>query len=102
MFIEKEHNTCNSAIFVSKYLSEGPIEFALALNQTDQSLLEIIREAYIPCKIIGDSSSGMEMPLLNGKKMLDGKSTVYICKNYTCKKPITNGNDLKLALTSIQ
>jgi len=101
-YINKYPHAHSTAIFVSKYLSEGPIEFALALNQTDQSLLEIIREAYIPCKIIGDSSAGMEMPLLNGKKMLDGKSTVYICKNYTCKKPITNENDLRMALTSIQ
>jgi uncharacterized protein YyaL (SSP411 family) len=42
------------------------------------------------------------MPLMQDKKMLDGKLTAYICKNYTCKEPITNGNDLKIALSSLK
>lgn len=94
-YINKYPHAHSTAIFVSKYLSEGPIEFALALNQTDQSLLEIIREAYIPCKIIGDSSTGMKIPLLNEKKQIDGKSTVYICKNYSCQEPITDELQLR-------
>ena len=81
-YINKYPHAHSTALFVNTYLSTGPIEFALALDKTDQSLLEIIREAYIPCKIIGESSTGMKLPLLEGKALVNGKSAVYICKNY--------------------
>jgi hypothetical protein len=44
----------------------------------------------------------MSLPILKDKKTVDGKSAIYICKNYTCKEPITNGNELKIALTSLK
>ncbi|MBU6453078.1 MAG: thioredoxin domain-containing protein [Cyanobacteria bacterium REEB67] len=38
-------------------------------------------------------------PLAAERTAIDGKPTVYICKNFTCEKPITDLNDLKAALT---
>ena len=94
-YINKYPHAHSTAIFVSRYLSEGPLEIALALDKADDSLLQIVREAYIPCKIIGDSSTGMKLPLLEGKKLVDGKSAVYICKNYSCQEPITDRSNLQ-------
>ena len=94
-YINKYPHAHSTAIFVSRYLSEGPLEIALALDKADDSLLQIVREAYIPCKIIGDSSTGMKLPLLGGKKLVDGKSAVYICKNYSCQEPITDRSNLQ-------
>ena len=34
-------------------------------------------------------------PLLKERDLLAGKSTVYICKNYTCELPVNNTEDLK-------
>ena len=55
-----------------------------------------------PFKIIASSASGLDVPLMHGKEMFDGKPTTYICKNYTCQDPITNKNDLKMALSSLK
>ena len=94
-YINKYPHAHSTAIFVSRYLSEGPLEIALASDEADTSLLQVVREAYLPCKIIGDSSTGMKLPLLEGKKLVDGKSAVYICKNYTCQEPITEVSELR-------
>ena len=37
-------------------------------------------------------------PLTEGRTAVGGKPTVYICKNFTCEQPISDLNDLKVAL----
>jgi uncharacterized protein YyaL (SSP411 family) len=34
------------------------------------------------------------MPLLVGREMVDGKATLYICENNTCKKPMTDAVEI--------
>ena len=38
------------------------------------------------------------VPLLEGKKMVNGKPTVYICENFTCNSPITDMGELEKVL----
>jgi hypothetical protein len=92
----------STALLVNHYLSEGPLEIALASEEIESDFTDILRSYFFPFKIIASSASGLDMPLMQDKKMLDGKPTAYICKNYTCKEPITNGNDLKIALSSLK
>ena len=92
----------STALFVYNYLSNGPKEIVLAADTNTDPLMDIVKQTYIPCKIIASSSTEMSLPILKDKKTVDGKSTIYICKNYTCKEPITNGNDLKAALSSLE
>jgi len=94
-YINKYPHAHSTAIFVNSYLSEGPHEIALSSVKGDNSLLSVIRKKYLPCKIIAESSSKLDIPLLNGKEPIGGKSTVYICKNYVCREPITDELSLK-------
>ena len=93
-YINKYPHAHSTAIFVSRYLSEGPHEIALSSVNGDSSLLKVIRQKYLPCKIIGESSSQLDIPLLKDKSPLGGKSTAYICKNYICREPITDASSL--------
>jgi hypothetical protein len=34
------------------------------------------------------ATSGKEVPLLSGKKTIDGKTTIYVCFNKSCKQPV--------------
>ena len=90
VYINKYPHAHSTAIFVNRYLSEGPHEIALSTVNGDISLLKVIREKYLPCKIIAESSSKLDIPLLKDKGPLGGKSTAYICKNYACQKPTTD------------
>ena len=90
VYINKYPHAHSTAIFVNRYLLEGPHEIALSTVNGDISLLKVIREKYLPCKIIAESSSKLDIPLLKDKGPLGGKSTAYICKNYACQKPTTD------------
>jgi hypothetical protein len=92
----------STALLVYHYLAKGPLEVALASEEIESEFTDILRNSFFPFKIMASSATGLNIPLMQGKKMLDGKPTAYICKNYTCKEPITNGNDLKIALDSIK
>ncbi len=39
------------------------------------------------------------VPLLAGKKMVDGKAAAYVCRDYACQAPVTTGTDLATQLT---
>jgi len=92
----------STALFVYNYLSNGPKEIVLAADTNTDPLMDIVKQTYIPCKIIASSSTQMSLPILKDKKTVDGKSAIYICKNYTCREPIINGNELKIVLSSFE
>lgn len=60
-----------------------------------QALLDVVRERYLPNKVIAlrppDADGALEarIPLLEGKTMLDGRATAYVCRNYACRQPVT-------------
>jgi uncharacterized protein YyaL (SSP411 family) len=39
-------------------------------------------------------------PLLQGKSQIDGKSTAYVCYDFTCSAPVTSWTELKPLLVS--
>lgn len=64
---------------------------------------EVWRE-FLPNKVVilGGGEANVEadfIPLLEGRKMIDGKPTAYVCENYTCRQPVTTAADLRKQLT---
>ena len=88
----------STALFVHDYFLNGPKEIVLAAETTNDPLMNIVKQTYLPCKILASSSTEMDLPILEGKEMVDGQSTIYICKNYTCKEPITDESILRDSL----
>ena len=88
----------STALFVHDYFLNGPKEIVLAAETNNDPLMNIVKQTYLPCKILASSSTEMNLPILEGKKMVDGQSTIYICKNYTCKEPITDESILRDSL----
>ena len=67
-----------------------------------QPLIDAIFRTYLPNRIImqqADGSASLGGPLLEGKTMLGGRPTVYVCQNYTCKAPVTDVAALEKQLT---
>ncbi len=77
-----------------------PKQIIIAGNADDKHTKELLREVhsrFIPNKIIllADGKSGQKtlasyIPFIESVKMIDGKSTVYICENYACKLPTSD------------
>ena len=97
-YINQYPHAHSTALFVQNYLSPGPKEIVLAAETKDEALMDIVKQEYLPCKILACSSTKMALPILEGKKMVNGKPAIYICKNYTCKEPITDESRLRDSL----
>ncbi len=60
----------------------------VALAGRPDPFLPSLRRRYLPRTVVaaGDSDN---IPLLHGKKAIDGKPTAYVCENYVCSQPTT-------------
>jgi uncharacterized protein YyaL (SSP411 family)/aryl-alcohol dehydrogenase-like predicted oxidoreductase len=78
------------------FLTEGPIELALVGRKEDPGFAvmeEAMREVYLPNRIIAIShrvDDGSAHPLLAGKTTIEGRSALYICRNFSCQQPLTD------------
>ncbi|NWJ48277.1 MAG: thioredoxin domain-containing protein [Chloroflexi bacterium] len=65
-----------------------------------KALLRVIYNAYNPNKVVMllppglDSQVVARYPLLEDRKMLDGKATAYVCQNFACLRPVTTPEGL--------
>jgi len=82
-------------------------EIAVAADSDEtRQLLEMIHARFFPNKILAlappDAAAAEKaadrVPLLQDKTMLSGKTTVYVCENFTCKRPVSDAGDLKQLL----
>jgi hypothetical protein len=85
-------------------LAEGPIELAFVGAPNDPGLEALrlaVREVFLPHRVIA-SSDGTGRPsghpLLDGKELVEGKSALYICRNFSCQRPLTDPREVAEAL----
>ncbi|MBH0189579.1 MAG: hypothetical protein HP493_12300 [Nitrospira sp.] len=77
------------------FLTEGPLELAFVGDETQEGLRALRRavaDQYLPNRIIATAAPGTpsSLPLLEGKQPVDGQPALYICRNFSCRQPITN------------
>ena len=82
------------------YLTSPKEIIILASNPKNTiQTLKVVSNLYIPNKILISSGNKPHSKILNpehlkGKKMIEARSTVYVCQNFTCSKPIVNLDEL--------
>ena len=74
-----------------------PKEVVVVGARGDDATRRLIREVYreyIPNRVFvgvdshpGGSNDGGGIPLLEGREMVDGRPTAYVCENYVCRLP---------------
>jgi uncharacterized protein len=72
-----------------------------------QTLLQRVQQLYLPDTVILFHSSGPSrdaierlVPYIRTQNAIDGKPTVYVCKNFSCKAPLTDIDEILAALTT--
>jgi hypothetical protein len=76
-------------------LSLGPVaEVALVWpgGQDAGALLPPVFGRYRPNRIVAgcvDGAAPADLPLLAGKRAIDGRPTAYVCRRYACEAPTT-------------
>jgi uncharacterized protein YyaL (SSP411 family) len=75
------------------------VEVSLLGNPLDPSFRHLLRTAhgpYIPTRMVvgGDPNTLPGIPVLEGRKPIDGAVTAYVCREYTCTPPIQDAEEL--------
>jgi len=105
LFMDRVPQGYLSLLFSVDFLVHPPKEIAIVGrrgSEDAQKLLRTIHEHYIPNRVIAfidpaqdDAQSLMEkIPILSGRKMIEGRATAYVCANYTCQLPMTTAEAL--------
>ena len=89
----KKHPT-SFAVWAGAYLLQtaGINEIVITGQEIGSSLSALLQE-YAPNKVVQSSSKEIDLPLLSNKNY-QNTVTIYLCKNYTCGKPVYDVSEL--------
>ena len=85
------------------FLTEGPLELAFVGDETTEglrALRQTVADQYLPNRIIATATpdTPSSLPLLKEKQPVDGQPALYICRNFSCRQPITDPRAIPDAL----
>src|SRR4051794_7260675 len=76
-----------------------PVEIGISGDPV--ALLPVIRDGFRPFAVIAaGASQGTRVPLLEDRPQLDGRATAYVCRNFACRQPVVEPDDLRSQLAS--
>jgi uncharacterized protein YyaL (SSP411 family) len=91
------------------FLEDAPQQIVIAGDfdaPETKALLAEVHRHFLPNKILlladgaeGQSYLGETNEAIRAMSMVDGKSAAYVCENFACKAPVTDGNELRNLLT---
>jgi uncharacterized protein YyaL (SSP411 family) len=63
-------------------------------------LLDVVFGEYRPNQVVALKSEGAEsaIPLMEEREAKDGKATAFVCQNFACQMPVTEGEALAAQL----
>ena len=76
----------------------APVKEIVVIGDKGNVLADFLWEEFIPFKVTvvaEDSSDSSYLGLLEGREMVDGKPTAYVCENFTCQVPATDVDSLR-------
>jgi uncharacterized protein YyaL (SSP411 family) len=81
-------------------VEKGIAEVVLAGQDIDR-LRNDLQRHFVPFSIIQGSTGTSDLPLQKDKKPVDGKATIYVCYNKTCKLPVHTVDEAMQQLAQI-
>ena len=93
---------------VADMLVGGIAEVAVIGDRQDQTTREVLDELQQPFRpnlVMAYSQYGVakhdSIPLLNARSLIDGATTVYVCRNFVCKMPATTAAQTRSTLAEL-
>jgi uncharacterized protein YyaL (SSP411 family) len=79
-----------------------PLEVAL-VGDSLEPFTDVIRSGFRPSIVVAgmrpdDDEAQHEVPLLRGRSPVDGDPAAYVCRNFTCRLPVTSPEELAAEL----
>ena len=97
------------ALEAADFYTSSPVEVVVVGKQGSadrDALLEVIHDDFNPNKvlIVSDEPTAEDvvlLPLLRDKHAIEGKATVFVCRNGTCKLPVTTPDEVREQLAAL-
>jgi len=81
------------------------VELAVVAPPGDASadrLLAVVRERFLPNRLLAVGASDPGIPLLADRRAIDGKATAYLCEHFVCQAPTRDPGELADQLDSFR
>jgi uncharacterized protein len=80
-----------------------PLEVAIVGEGSNgtEALRRAVRGRLLPASVTVDAAPGTGAdvtPLLEGRELVDGRGTAYVCEHFACRQPVTTPEDLRTQL----
>jgi uncharacterized protein YyaL (SSP411 family) len=102
--IAKSPTAFPASLLVADFLASGPVELVLVGSPGESgydALRAEVARRFVPSRIVAqhDPRRGpSELPLPAGKELAAGKAALYVCKDFTCRAPVTAPKEVGAAL----
>jgi uncharacterized protein len=90
--ITNEPNYMSNWGIVHTEIKKGMAEVAFVGEHHTQQALEFFNR-YEPFVLTMGTTVSSELPLMQGKSLLNGKDTIYVCYNKACQRPVNAVNE---------
>lgn len=82
---------------------DGPLEVAVVGDPDDPAYRELLRTAWTSTRpglvVVGGPADGTDqVPLLEGRGLVDGRAAAYVCRGMVCDRPVTTVAELTALL----
>ena len=88
------------------FAQAGPVELAIVgdpKSAATQALLREINKHYLPNRVVmlrnPNTDHALDVPLLKDRPQIDHQPTAYVCRDYTCQRPVTAPAELSAQLS---
>jgi uncharacterized protein YyaL (SSP411 family) len=103
------HPTAFGRFLCAHDFNLGPhVEVALIAPRLEETagLVEEVFGRYLPNRVVagaraGDAAAAAGLPLLEGRSVVDGRPTAFVCQNYACELPATDRATLARQLDAL-
>ena len=89
-------------LLAESFLRHPPAQWVLVGKPEAQDyrmLWAAMQERYVPHRVIAHGrGDDADLPLLAGKKPVQGRATLYVCKDFTCSAPLCTPGEVAAAL----
>jgi uncharacterized protein YyaL (SSP411 family) len=86
------------ALAVAETVAAGPLEIAIA-GASDELLRVAITDSPWGTAVV-QGEPGLDVPLMAGRELRDGRAAAYVCQKFTCRLPVVLPEDLRHELKS--
>jgi uncharacterized protein YyaL (SSP411 family) len=102
--MERAPAAAATALAALDFLLDGGREIAVVgppEASATRALLAEVNSRFLPCTVLVAAEAGRfpelagePLPLLEGKEPVNGESAAYVCRNYSCRFPVTDPAEL--------